>query len=99
MHRSIARVRLQRYPATRMMSACQLVSQQCRTHLHYRVMGQTMPRYAMACLLIAFAACDVSKSLLPADAETFEPPAVYTRWWRMTAACSGHERDMRAIRW
>jgi len=36
---------------------------------------------------------------LPQGAVEMTPPAVYTRWWRLTEACSGRSRDMASVRW
>jgi hypothetical protein len=41
----------------------------------------------------------LSTDPLPDNATQFSPPAVYTRWWAMTEACSGHSGDFEAIRW
>ncbi|HUR00202.1 MAG TPA: hypothetical protein VM166_12155 [Gemmatimonadaceae bacterium] len=45
------------------------------------------------------AACDLITAPLPADAERFEAPAVYARWWAMTEACSGLSGNLGAVRW
>lgn len=47
----------------------------------------------------AFGACSLIVGPMPADAEPFDPPAVFTRWWAMMEACSGHSGDMAAVRW
>jgi hypothetical protein len=44
-------------------------------------------------------ACFSPTGLLPANAEPFEPPAVYARWWTMTQACSGRSGDLTAVQW
>jgi hypothetical protein len=44
-------------------------------------------------------ACHEPTAPLPPDAERFEPPAVYARWWAMTEACSGRARSMAGVRW
>jgi hypothetical protein len=44
-------------------------------------------------------ACDLITGPLPPGAERFTPPAVYARWWAMTAACSGRSGDLRAVQW
>jgi hypothetical protein len=45
-------------------------------------------------------ACDgASGPTLPADAEQFAPPVVYTTWWNMTRACSGLSGSLGAVTW
>ena len=43
-------------------------------------------------------ACD-SPLGLPDNAAQFVPPAVYQRWWSMTEACAGRQRNFGSIRW
>lgn len=43
--------------------------------------------------------CSWITAPLPPNAERFAPPAIYTRWWAMTEACSGHSGDLAALRW
>lgn len=49
----------------------------------------------------AAVACDstTAPAPLPLDAERFEPPAVYARWWAMTEACAGRSRSLASVRW
>jgi hypothetical protein len=53
----------------------------------------------MLIVVCAVAACRSTTEPLPADAERFEPPAVYARWWRMTEACSERSGDLAAVQW
>jgi hypothetical protein len=43
-------------------------------------------------------ACRLTEPL-PSDATVFLPPAIYTRWWSMTEACSGASGDLSAVTW
>src|SRR5262245_66253739 len=36
---------------------------------------------------------------LPPGATRLTPPAVFTRWWAMTEACSGRRGDMSTVTW
>jgi hypothetical protein len=36
---------------------------------------------------------------LPADAEQFSPPSIYSKWWQMTQACSGLTGSLAAVTW
>ena len=45
-------------------------------------------------------ACDrLVDPRLPADAEPFTPPRVYSTWWKMTEACSGLTGSLEAVSW
>lgn len=62
--------------------------------------GVTLVRRGGAALALAgLAACDYLTDPVPPDADPFEPPAVYARWWAMTEACSGRRGDLAAVRW
>lgn len=50
-------------------------------------------------VVCAVAACSWITAPLPPNAERFAPPAVYTRWWSMTEACSGRSGDLAAVHW
>lgn len=43
--------------------------------------------------------CSATTAPLPRNAAQFAPPAVYTRWWAMTEACSGLSGSMSGVRW
>src|SRR6185437_15158925 len=43
--------------------------------------------------------CGSTTAPLPPNAEPFAPPAVYSRWWKMTEACSGRWGSFAALRW
>jgi hypothetical protein len=55
----------------------------------------------VAIALVGIAACEsiVGPPALPADAEQFSPPAVYSTWWEMTRACSGQTGSLDAVTW
>lgn len=36
---------------------------------------------------------------LPPDAESFSPPAVYSKWWKMTEVCSALTGSLAAVSW
>ena len=36
---------------------------------------------------------------LPADAEQFSPPAIYSTWWNMTQECSAQSGSFGAVTW
>lgn len=57
-------------------------------------LGQIMTAFVCGVL-----ACRSATPPLPSDAVSFSPPAIYTRWWAMTEACSGHTGDLSALRW
>ena len=48
---------------------------------------------------IGMLSCSSITPPLPPNAARFAPPAVYTRWWAMTEACSEHSRDLAAVQW
>ena len=50
-------------------------------------------------VISGLAACRSATGPLPPNAEPFEPPAVYARWWAMTEACSGRSGNLAAVRW
>jgi hypothetical protein len=50
-------------------------------------------------VLCGLEACSLIAAPLPQDAEAFEPPAVYARWWAMTQTCSGRSANMADVRW
>lgn len=53
-----------------------------------------------AVLPLALAVCDkVVGPRLPADAQQFSPPPVYTTWWQMTQACSGLTGSLASVTW
>jgi hypothetical protein len=54
---------------------------------------------ATAIAVYSVVACGSLLYPLPPNAEPFEPPAVYARWWAMTEACSGRSGSMAAVRW
>jgi hypothetical protein len=61
------------------------------------VVGLTMSlAFISVCGLVA---CSLITGSLPAGTEPFVPPAVYTRWWVMTEACSGRSGDLGAVHW
>lgn len=45
------------------------------------------------------ACSDVVEPKLPADAEVFSPPPVYSTWWQMTEACSARTGSLAAVTW
>jgi hypothetical protein len=52
-----------------------------------------------ACVAV-FAACGgLTDPTLPASARQFSPPAVYSRWWTMTEACSGISGSLSSVSW
>lgn len=56
--------------------------------------------YALTTIILSMAtACHYLTEPLPDRADPFNPPAVYTRWWAMTEACSGRTGDLAAIHW
>lgn len=54
---------------------------------------------SMLIVICVVTACRSTTEPLPSDAERFEPPAVYARWWAMTEACSGRSGDLAAVQW
>ena len=50
-------------------------------------------------VVYSMAACSLMTAPLPPNAERFTPPAVFSRWWAMTEACSGRSGDLRAVSW
>jgi hypothetical protein len=57
-------------------------------------------RRSLALLALAGAACEtLTDPALPDAATILTPPPVYARWWGMTEACSGLQRDMSAVTW
>lgn len=51
-------------------------------------------------LVPLFTACDSATApRLPAGAERFEPPAVYTLWWDLTQECSGVSGAFSRVTW
>ena len=57
-------------------------------------------RRCLAVLAFGGIACEsLTAPRLPAGATVLTPPAVYARWWAMTEACSGIQRDMSIITW
>jgi hypothetical protein len=48
---------------------------------------------------VTIAGCNAPNALLPSGAEPFVAPAVYSRWWDLTQACSGRRRDLQQITW
>jgi hypothetical protein len=58
------------------------------------------PRAVLIVLLFSIGAClSTFQPKLPQGAEEMSPPAVYSRWWQMTQACSGRSRDIASIEW
>ncbi len=54
----------------------------------------------VAAQLIVLACGDsVGPPPLPADAEQFSPPPVYSTWWQMTEACSGLTGALSSVTW
>lgn len=53
----------------------------------------------MLIVVCVVAACRSTTEPLPPNAELFEPPAVFARWWTMTEACSGRSGDLAAVQW
>lgn len=53
----------------------------------------------VAAQLIVLACSDASGPGLPADAEQFSPPPVYSTWWQMTQACSGLTGSLASVTW
>jgi len=45
------------------------------------------------------ACSDIVEPPLPADAEIFSPPPVYSTWWNMTQACSALSGSLAAVTW
>lgn len=45
------------------------------------------------------AGCNSVTDPLPENAVRFAPPAVYSRWWVMTEACSGYTHDLAEVGW
>lgn len=45
------------------------------------------------------ACTNVVEPKLPADAEQFSPPSIYSKWWQMTQACSGLTGSLAAVTW
>lgn len=59
-----------------------------------------MLAFVVASLPLALAVCDkVVGPKLPADAEQFSPPPVYSTWWQMTEACSGLSGSLPSVTW
>jgi hypothetical protein len=57
-------------------------------------------RAALVVLFFSIGACvSILQPKLPQGAEEMSPPAVYSRWWQMTQACSGRSRDIASIEW
>src|SRR5262245_40900655 len=53
-----------------------------------------------ALLALAGLGCQsLTDPVLPPGATRLIPPAVFTRWWAMTEACSGRSGDMSAVTW
>lgn len=57
------------------------------------------PSTAAIALVWIGVACGPVTAPLPPEAQRFSPPAIYTRWWAMTEACSGRARPMADIQW
>ena len=53
----------------------------------------------VAAAIICAACRSIADPELPANAEQFEPPAVYARWWAMTEACSRLSGDLSSVSW
>ena len=53
----------------------------------------------LCCLATAVMACDSTVGPLPSNATSYQPPAVYARWWAMTEACSGRIGALPFIGW
>jgi hypothetical protein len=45
------------------------------------------------------AGCHSVTDPLPENAARFTPPAVYSRWWAMTEACSGYTGSLATVEW
>lgn len=49
---------------------------------------------------VGLSGCDhIVDPKLPADAEQFTPPPVYSTWWKMTQACSSLSGSLGAVTW
>ena len=58
------------------------------------------PLLLCALLLAALAGCElITGPRLPENAVRFDPPTVYTEWWRMTEQCSALGGDLSRIAW
>lgn len=72
-------------------------------HMNEATCTPTLRRaVAPALVLIAASvgtACAVSTAPLEREAVRFEPPAVYSRWWRMVESCSGRSGHLSAVQW
>lgn len=49
--------------------------------------------------LIVLACGDATAPKLPADAQQYSPPPVYSTWWQMTESCSGLTGQLAAVTW
>src|SRR3569833_1538462 len=47
----------------------------------------------------AIAGCASLISPLPANADAFDPPAIYSRWWSMVEQCSARRGNLAAVHW
>src|SRR5690348_9623505 len=60
--------------------------------------GRTLVVLAVASAW-ALAGCASLLSPLPANAEAFDPPATYSRWWSMVEQCSARRGNLAAVHW
>jgi len=65
-----------------------------------RAMRRAIATLALGTTPLGLNGCDsIVDPKLPADAEQFTPPPVYSTWWRMTEACSGLTGSLDAVTW
>lgn len=63
-------------------------------------MKQLVIAVSLASAILALTVCESSTAPpLPADAEEFAPPPVYSTWWVMTQSCSGLSGSLAAVTW
>ncbi len=69
-------------------------------------MDRRLARSTRRTLILAFAACSVGachrlrvESPLPATAHRFVAPAIYEKWWAITAECSGTAGSLASVQW
>jgi len=58
-----------------------------------------LPLSIAAALPLIVACTRIVEPALPADAEVFSPPPVYSTWWQMTQACSALTGSLASVTW
>src|ERR1700693_6405905 len=58
-----------------------------------------VPLWFCAGAPLIVACTNIVEPPLPADAEQFSPPAVYSTWWKMTEACSALTGSLAPVTW